>query len=157
MPEIDELLHNSPAGKELVISLITEGEHVERPGLMVTNELREQPSPSGLTGSKASHRFRASGWTRHYETFSELLQIIGQLSLGLALANLRNHGTNLRFKLALIATLILSVGIALTAMRTVLVAFVLGALLLIWRKWCRPWYARSCIHAMPGGLKQSFV
>ena len=26
--------------------------------------------------TKGLHRFRASGWTRHYETFSEILQIL---------------------------------------------------------------------------------
>jgi nitric oxide reductase large subunit len=89
--------------------------------------------PSGIIGSARSHRFRASGWTRHYETFSEVLQIIAQLALGLALANLRNHGANRNFKLAIVATLLLVMGIALTAMRTVLVAFVLGACLIAWR------------------------
>jgi len=49
-----------------------------------------------------------------------------QLSLGLALANFQNHGANLRFKLALIASGVLAFGIAFTALRTVLIAFAIG-------------------------------
>jgi O-antigen ligase len=88
---------------------------------------------SGVTGSSRTHRFRASGWTRHYETFSELLQVIAQLALGIALANLSNHGTNKLFRIALLLAVVLAVGIALTAMRTVLVAFVIGASVMSWR------------------------
>jgi hypothetical protein len=131
--EIDDMLKNVPPGKHIVISLITQGEHVERPGLVMTSEILEQPSPGGVFGSRSSHRFRASGWTRHYETYSELLQMIAQLALGLALANLRNHGTNKRFQLAAAACVLLSLGIALTAMRTVLIAFAIGAALSVWR------------------------
>ena len=84
-------------------------------------------------GSSRTHRFRASGFTRHYETFCELLQIIAQLALGIALANLRNHGANKYFKFALPAAAILATGIAFTAMRTVLLAFAIGASVIAWR------------------------
>jgi hypothetical protein len=131
--EIDEALRNVPFGKQIVVSMITQGEHVERPGFVITQALIDRPSPGGVTGNSSSHRFRASGWTRHYETYSELLQMIAQLALGLALANLRNHGMNARFKLAAAACVLLSLGIALTAMRTVLVAFALSAALVVWR------------------------
>nr|MBA2524157.1 O-antigen ligase family protein [Pyrinomonadaceae bacterium] len=98
--------------------------------LVVTDEAKQRDAPSGITGRNPSHRFRASGWTRHYETFSEILQILAQLALGLGLANLKNHGPNLRFKLGIAASALLALGIALTAMRTVLVAFTLGACIL---------------------------
>jgi len=130
---IDRILRDSPPGKQLGVSLITRGEHVERPGLVTNSQMQSQVSPSGITGDRRLHRFRASGWTRHYETFAELLQIVAQLALGLALANLSNHGANVRFKLALAASLLLGLGIALTAMRSVLVAFAIGAFLLVWR------------------------
>ncbi|MDQ6652781.1 MAG: O-antigen ligase family protein, partial [Acidobacteriota bacterium] len=61
-----------------------------------------------------------------YETYSEILQILAQLAFGLALANFKNHGLNLRSKLAFAATALLALGIALTAMRTVLVALAIG-------------------------------
>src|SRR6185312_8677881 len=79
------------------------------------------------TGSEHNHRFRASGWTRHYETFAELMQMIAQIALGLALAHLRNHGPNRVFRLALAAAALLTAGLVFTAMRTVIVAFVIGA------------------------------
>jgi len=129
LDEIEQVLHSSPTGTKVSVGIISHGEHVERPGLIV-------PAPSasstGLTGQFRSHRFRASGWTRHYETFAELLQIIAQLALGLSLAHLRNHGANKFFVVALIATVLIATGITLTAMRTVIVAFMCGASLIAW-------------------------
>lgn len=131
--DIDRSLTSLPLNKPLTVSVISQGEHVERPGMMLTAEVQHLASPSGLTGSSRSHRFRASGWTRHYETFSEVLQMIAELALGIALANLRNHGTNKYFKVALLTSAVLVVGIVFTAMRTVLVALVIGASVIAWR------------------------
>jgi hypothetical protein len=130
--EIDDMIRKAGGGL-LSVSVITHGEHAEWPGILVTAETKKRPSPSGLTGAGRSHRFRASGWTRHYEYFAEILQLLAQLSLGLALAHFRNHGTTRRFKWALAASLLLASGIALTAMRTVLVAFGIGAAVIVWR------------------------
>jgi O-Antigen ligase len=128
--EVENAIRTAPSGTILRVSVITRGEHVERASLAVTDQLKQHDAPSGITGNNPIHRFRASGWTRHYETFSEVLQILAQLALGLALANLKNHGPNLRFKLAAAASALLALGMALTAMRTVLVAFTLGACVL---------------------------
>lgn len=128
--EIDRAIKAVPSGSNLRLSVISRGEHVERTGIVVTDQMKQRDLPSGITGRNPTHRFRASGWTRHYETFSEILQIAAQLALGLALANLKNHGPNLRFKLVVAAGSLLALGIALTAMRTVLVAFTLGACVL---------------------------
>ena len=131
--DVDAALKAAPTDKTLAVSIISRGEHVERPGLIVTEKVKQQETPAGITGTERTHRFRASGWTRHYETFSEILQILAQLALGLALAHLRNHGANLRFKLALAASAILALGIVLTAMRTVLVAFAIGVSVILLR------------------------
>jgi hypothetical protein len=124
--DINEVIRNSPNQTKLTVSVISQGEHLERPGLVVTDTIKKQASPSGVVGSKRTHRFRASGWTRHYETYSEILQILTQLALGLVLANFRNHGLNRRSQLAATAFALLALGIALTAMRTVLVALAIG-------------------------------
>ena len=130
--DIDSMI-KSAAAESLTASVISHGEHVERPGIRISSEVKHAASPSGLTGESRSHRFRASGWTRHYETFAEILQMVAQLAFGLALANLSNHGSNKYFKVAVLATAILGVGIALTAMRTVLLSFVVGASVIVWR------------------------
>lgn len=131
--EIDEAIKRAPLGQLLSLSVITQGEHAEWPGVLVTESLQQSASPSGVIGTRSLHRFRASGWTKHYEYFAEILQILSQLSLGLALANFQNHGANRRFKLALLATGLLAFGIAFTAMRTVLVAFAIGGCVVVWR------------------------
>ena len=131
--DLDEAIKKSPPQTELTVSMISTGEHIERRGLIVTGEIRQRPSPSGIVGNRSTHRFRASGWTRHYETYSEILQIVAQLALGLALANYKNHRFNLRFKLTSVAFVLLALGVALTAMRTVLVALAIGVLVLVVR------------------------
>ena len=124
--DIDEVIKNAPVESNLSVSIISQGEHVERPGLLVTAQIKQRPSPSGIVGNGSTHRFRASGWTRHYETYSEILQVLAQLALGLIVANYRNHRLNLRAKLASAAFALLALGIVLTAMRTVLVALAIG-------------------------------
>lgn len=127
LDEIEKTIRAAPSETRLRVSVITRGEHVERSSRVVSDQLKQRDAPTGITGRNPTHRFRASGWTRHYQTFAEILQVLAQLSLGLALANLQNHGPRLRFKLAAAASAILALGIALTAMRTVLVALILGA------------------------------
>ena len=125
--EIDEAFRRAATGESLPVSIIKAGEHAER-ALVVTDEIRARASPSGIRSNGPTRRFRASGWTRHYETFSETLQILAQLALGLALAHALRRGPRGRhFTLAIAAFALLAVGVALTAMRTVLVALVFGA------------------------------
>ena len=109
------------------VGIIGRGEQVEQP--FIAGAL----SPAGITGTQRNHRFRASGWTRHYETFAELIQMIALLALGLAFAHLRNHGPNRYFRIALVAAALLTMGLVFTAMRTVVIAFVIGASVIVLR------------------------
>jgi hypothetical protein len=134
--EIDDAIRRAGPGAPLSVSFIKQGEHGESNALLITDEMKARSSPSGLEGTQPTHRFRASGWTRHYETFSETLQILAQLSLGLALAHLRRRGGRRggwRAWLWLGAGALLALGIMLTAMRTVLVACAIGAAVVAWR------------------------
>ncbi|HKG46348.1 MAG TPA: S1C family serine protease, partial [Pyrinomonadaceae bacterium] len=79
--DIDRMLTEAPPNTPLTVGIISQGEQVER---LLT---LAQSSTSGIAGSERNHRFRASGWTRHYVTFAELMQMIAQLALGLALAH----------------------------------------------------------------------
>jgi hypothetical protein len=119
--DIDQALDELSPSAPVTVGLITQGEQVERSFMLL------QSSTSGLTGTKRNHRFRASGWTRHYVTFAELMQMIAQLALGFALAHLRNHGPNRIFRIAIVAAALLTAGLVFTAMRTVIVAFAIGA------------------------------
>ena len=131
--EIDDAIRSAPTGVPLAVSFIRQGEHGEWPTLLITDEMKARPSPSGLKGRWPTHRFRASGWTRHYETFSETLQILAQLALGLALAQLHQRRDRWRAWASLFASAVLAMGILLTAMRTVLVALAIGAGVISWR------------------------
>lgn len=125
--EIDRSIREQPAGSLVSVSAFSQGENAEFPGFVVTDEMKLRDSPSGITGVGRAHRFRASGWTRHYEYFGETLQMLAQLALGLALCNIQRGGSKARSSLALAAFALLSMGIALTAMRTVLVALAIGS------------------------------
>ncbi len=131
--EIDDAVRSAPTGVPLAVSFIRQGEHGEWPTLIITDEMKARPFPSGLKGRAPTRRFRASGWTRHYETFSETLQILAQLALGLALAQLHQRRARWRAWLALLASAVLAAGILLTAMRTALVALAIGAGVISWR------------------------
>jgi hypothetical protein len=139
--EIDQMIRATPSGQRARLSVISHGEHVEWPGVLVTDEMRRAPSPSGIVGGGRTHNFRASGWTRHYETFAEVLQLIGQLAFAFAVVRWRSvspaKGSSRRMSLPLIlaaaAFLILAIGIALTAMRTTLLAFAFGMFVVAWR------------------------
>lgn len=138
--EIDDDIKQTRAGDRLRVSVISNGEHVEWPAMIVTEEMRHTANPSGMTGGGRTHSFRASGWTRHYQTFAEVLQIVAQFALGFALASFANvrlrstAGGLSRYVLpAGLAFMVLAIGIALTAMRTTLVAFAVGALVNAWR------------------------
>ena len=119
--DIDRLLTEAPPNSLVLVGIISRGEQVERPFTL------SQPEASEVIGTERNHHFRASGWTRHYQTFAELLQMIALLALGFALANLRNHGPNKYFRVAIVAASLLTAGLVFTAMRTVIVAFVIGA------------------------------
>ena len=125
--DLDEVLRHTTANTVIPVGIISRGEQVERP-LVVSGS-----SGSGIIGSERNHRFRASGWTRHYQTFAELMQMIAQLALGLALAHLSNHGANKYFKIAIVAAALLTVGLVFTAMRTVILAFVVAASVIAFR------------------------
>ena len=61
--------------------------------------------------AEATHRFRASGWTRHYETYSEILQMLAQLALGAGRWQISETTRfNRRSKLASVAFALLRVG-----------------------------------------------
>ena len=46
--DIDEVIRNSPTKTKLTVSVISQGEHLERPGMIVTDALKKQASPSGI-------------------------------------------------------------------------------------------------------------
>lgn len=131
--DVDQILKLGQPNTPLTVGIISHGEQVERPGLVLTPAQHQQTSPSGLLGSHRNHTFRASGWTRHYQTFAELMQMIALLALGLGLAHFRNHGANKSCRLAILAASLLTLGLVFTAMRTVIVAFVMGACAIAWR------------------------
>lgn len=138
--EINDGIRRTCAGCTLRLSVISRGEHAEWTAELPVKPLN-QSNPSGITGGGRTHRFRASGWTRHYETFAEVLQIIAQFGLGFAIVNWKRSKDattkvaqlRRRALAAAIGFAIVAIGIPLTAMRSTLAAVAVGALVISWR------------------------
>ena len=138
--EINDGIRRTCAGCPLRLSVISRGEHAEWTAELPNKPLNDS-NPSGIIGGGRTHRFRASGWTRHYGTFAELLQIIAQFALGFAIVNWKRskeataNAAKLRKRalLAAIGFAIVAIGIPLTAMRSTLAAVAVGALVIAWR------------------------
>ena len=138
--EINDAIRNNCSGCVMGLSVISRGEHVEWIVTLPVQQLKNS-NASGITGGGRSHRFRASGWTRHYETFAEMLQIIAQFALGLAIVGWKQRKASpmnaarvgWRALLAAVGFLIVAAGIPLTAMRSTLAAFAIGAVVVVWR------------------------
>src|ERR1700730_7334874 len=54
--DIDNVIKQAGPREQLSVSVITHGEHAEWTGFVVTERIREQVSPSGLTGAGRLHR-----------------------------------------------------------------------------------------------------
>jgi hypothetical protein len=138
--EINDAIRRTCTGCTLRLSVISRGEHAEWTTPLPDKPLNEA-NPSGIMGGGRTHRFRASGWTRHYETFAEVLQIIAQFALGFAIVNWKRskdaaaNSSKLRKRalLAAIGFAIVAIGIPLTAMRSTLAAVAVGALVIAGR------------------------
>jgi O-antigen ligase len=104
--------------------------------LTVTEQMKAQDNPLGVTSGGRTRRFRVSGFTRQYLTYAEQMQIFALLCGGFLFAALgipRNQpnrpGTPNVRRWLLISTLLFSffsLALVLTASRAVIVSFLLA-------------------------------
>jgi hypothetical protein len=94
--------------------------------IIVTDELKAKANPLGVSGGGPSRRFRVSGFTRHFLTYAEQMQVFALLAFGAFIAALRRPSRSLSISLFLSFALAL----VLTASRAVIASF-LGALLAV--------------------------
>ncbi len=127
--DVTRIIRERPLGERVEIEAIHEGDPLPVT-VRMTEAMRSQPNPLGLTTGGASRRFRASGFSRHFLTFAEQMQIMALLTFGGLLVALStgNRRRRLGWLLACGFSL-LSVALVLAASRAVMVSF-LAALVL---------------------------
>ncbi|NOT61816.1 MAG: hypothetical protein HOP19_16505 [Acidobacteria bacterium] len=122
------VIRRSPVGTKLEFEALHRGDPIPVT-LTVTEALQAQPNLLGITttGSR-THRFRATGFGRQFQTYAEQMQLFALLCYGLLLAGWRK-GWRSRTMLCLGALFVFfSAGLLLTFTRAVLIAFLLTLL-----------------------------
>jgi O-Antigen ligase/PDZ domain len=90
LEEANRIIRESPTGAEYTIEALHNGDPAPVE-LLVTDEMKSQANPLGLGVAGSSRRFRVSGFTRHYITYAEQMQIFALLAYGLLLVNLKTR------------------------------------------------------------------
>jgi O-Antigen ligase/PDZ domain len=128
-----QIIQQQSAGKRLEIEAIHDGDPLPVT-LTITDELKTRANPLGINVDGRSRRFRVSGFSRHFLTYVEQMQILGLLVFGFFLVALPRR----RFASKLLLFALFSLTLVLTASRAViasyLIALVLTSLMLASRR-----------------------
>ncbi len=123
LAEANQLLQQR-SGQRVEIEALHDGDPLPV-ALLVTAELTARANPLGLSVDGRSRRFRVSGFSRHFLTYVEQMQLLGLLVFGLLLAAL----TRRRVVVWLLLFGLFSVTLVLTASRAVIVSYLLALVL----------------------------
>jgi O-antigen ligase len=93
--------------------------------------LKAKANPLGVSAGGPSRRFRVSGFTRHFLTYAEQMQVFALLAFGALVASLRRALASPSappLSLSLLLFLLFSLALVLTASRAVIAAFLISLL-----------------------------
>jgi hypothetical protein len=121
LEDVHREIARQPAGKVIEIEAIHEGDPL-LVKLPVTESMLDSRNPLGIEVSGASRRFRASGFSRHFLTFAEQMQIMALAVFGFLIAASSTRG---RVLLAIVVG-IFAMALVLTASRAVLASFLIA-------------------------------
>jgi O-antigen ligase/polysaccharide polymerase Wzy-like membrane protein/PDZ domain-containing protein len=88
LEEANRIIRESPAGATYTIEALRCGDPAPAP-LSITDEMKSRANPLGINASGHSRRFRISGFSRHFITYAEQMQLFALLAYGLLLINLK--------------------------------------------------------------------
>lgn len=130
-----QIIRRHQAGETLGIEAIHAGDPLPV-DLVVTDELKARPNPLGLSVDGRSRRFRVSGFTRHFVTYAEQMQILALLVFGSLLVGLklpRQSSRQLWLLVCVILFALFSLTLILTASRAIIISclFALAAVSII--------------------------
>src|SRR5215475_8900674 len=133
LEEANRIIRESPTGATYTIEALHEGDPAPAP-LVVTDDMKSRANPLGLSVAGHSHRFRISGFSRHFITYAEQMQIFALLAYGLLLANLktlRKGRSRAWLWVSLSLAGLFSLALILTASRAVIASCMLALLIIL--------------------------
>ncbi|MFN0120372.1 MAG: O-antigen ligase family protein [Blastocatellia bacterium] len=132
--QLESVIRAQPAGKKLELEVLHEGDPLPV-SLLVTEELKNKTDLAGLVVGAGTRRFRISGFSRNFITYSEQMLLLALFAWGFVVAGFRGfrgfggfgvRGTFARRLIAALAFLFLSLALALTSARAPIVAMLLA-------------------------------
>jgi hypothetical protein len=133
LEEANQLIREAKTGDTYTIEALHNGDPAPTP-LVVTNDIKGQANPLGLSVSGHSRRFRVSGFSSHFITYAEQMQIFALLAFGLLLSNLKSlrkgHSRTLLW-ISLSLAGLFSLALILTASRAVIASCMLALLIVL--------------------------
>jgi hypothetical protein len=89
LEEANRIIRESTTGVTYTVEALRDGDPAPAP-LLVTDEMKSRANPLGVNVAGSSRRFRISGFTRHFITYAEQMQLFALLAYGLLLTNLKS-------------------------------------------------------------------
>ncbi|MBO0862419.1 MAG: O-antigen ligase family protein [Chloracidobacterium sp.] len=133
LEEANRIIREYPADATFSIEALHDGDPVLVPApLTVTDKMKAQANPLGVSVAGRSRHFRISGFSRHFITYAEQMQIFALLAFGLLLSNLtslRKGGSRFWLWTSLSLAGLFSLALILTASRSVIVSCMLAMLI----------------------------
>lgn len=120
-------IQRAPSGTTLNIEALHNGDPIPVK-LTVTDGLKEWANPLGVKVGGASRRFRVSGFSRHFITYAEQMQLLALLAYGLLLARWKIASAGRVAWLYLVLASLFSLTLILTASRSVIASWVVAVL-----------------------------
>src|SRR5215475_8787110 len=124
LEEANRIIRESPTGVTYTVEALRNGEPAPAP-LLVTDEMKGRDNPLGVSVAGRSRHFRISGFSRHFITYAEQMQLFALLAYGLLLSNLtspRKGGSRYWLWGSLTLTGLFSLALILTGSRGVIVS-----------------------------------
>ncbi len=121
------VIRRIPPGKVVNVETLHKGDPVEVT-LKVTDELKAQPNPLGVTAQGRSRRFRASGFSRQFLTYAEQMQMMALFVFGGLLTSVRRQSARRQLVIFSLLFVLFALALVLTASRAVIASFVVAVL-----------------------------
>lgn len=119
-----QVIQPQPTGKRLDIEALHAGDPLPV-AFILTDEIKARANPLGINVDGRSRRFRVSGFSRHFLTYVEQMQILGLLVFGFFLATSPRR----RVILSLLLFALFSAALVLTASRAVIASYLIALVL----------------------------
>jgi hypothetical protein len=118
----NDIIRASSTGQQLTIEALHSGDPLPF-SLAVTDRLKFRANPLGITVGGRTRRFRVSGFSRHFLTYAEQMQILALVMLGFTIAALILHRGPRAVLLAALTGLVFTVALILTGSRAAIASF----------------------------------